>query len=87
LQGLGLKVDLLANDQIVDAEEILAQNIKEEAKTVPGATPSVTISADDDVAVAIDEAEISEELAQMGDEAGVTINESEDITIDKEGEA
>ena len=31
LQGLGLKVDLVASDQLVDAESVLATNIHEEA--------------------------------------------------------
>jgi DNA-directed RNA polymerase subunit beta len=31
LQGLGLKVDLMSSDQIIDAEAILAANIKDEA--------------------------------------------------------
>ena len=31
LQGLGLKVDLIQSDKVVDAEEILAENIKDEA--------------------------------------------------------
>jgi DNA-directed RNA polymerase subunit beta len=32
LQGLGLKVDLVASDAIVDAEEVLAENIKDESQ-------------------------------------------------------
>jgi DNA-directed RNA polymerase subunit beta len=32
LQGLGLKVDLLRSDKLIDAEEILAKNISDEAK-------------------------------------------------------
>ena len=32
LQGLGLKVDLVSSDAIVDAEEVLAENIKDEAQ-------------------------------------------------------
>jgi hypothetical protein len=31
LQGLGLKVDLVHSDTVVDAEAVLASNIKEEA--------------------------------------------------------
>ena len=31
LQGLGLKVDLIQSDKVVDAEEVLAENIKDEA--------------------------------------------------------
>ena len=33
LQGLGLKVDLMHSDSLVDAENILAQNIKEEGSS------------------------------------------------------
>lgn len=32
LQGLGLKVDLITHDKVIDAEEVLAQNIKGEAE-------------------------------------------------------
>lgn len=35
LQGLGLKVDLVASDAVIDAEEVLAENIKEEAEHLP----------------------------------------------------
>ncbi len=31
LQGLGLKIDLVASDAVIDAEEVLAENIKDEA--------------------------------------------------------
>src|SRR5947208_1388037 len=31
LQGLGLKIDLVASDKVIDAEEVLAENIKDEA--------------------------------------------------------
>lgn len=32
LQGLGLKVDLVASDTVIDAEEVLAENIKDESQ-------------------------------------------------------
>jgi DNA-directed RNA polymerase subunit beta len=35
LQGLGLKVDLVKSNQVVDAEAVLAANIKEEASHLP----------------------------------------------------
>ena len=35
LQGLGLKVDLMTKGKVVDAEEVLAENIKDEAKHAP----------------------------------------------------
>jgi DNA-directed RNA polymerase subunit beta len=34
LQGLGLKVDLIVSDNVVDAEEVLAENIKGEAENL-----------------------------------------------------
>ncbi|MDB5161404.1 MAG: DNA-directed polymerase subunit beta [Candidatus Saccharibacteria bacterium] len=85
LQGLGLKVDLLANDQIVDAEEVLAQNVKEEAKSIPSATPAP--AAADDLSGTIDEAELTEELALMGDDAGVSVQQNEDTPTTNEEEA
>jgi DNA-directed RNA polymerase subunit beta len=35
LQGLGLKVDLVASDKTIDAEAVLAENIKDEAAHLP----------------------------------------------------
>jgi DNA-directed RNA polymerase subunit beta len=35
LQGLGLKVDLVQSDEIIDAEDVLAKNIKDEAAHLP----------------------------------------------------
>jgi hypothetical protein len=32
LQGLGLKVDLVQSDAVIDAETVLAENVKDEAK-------------------------------------------------------
>ncbi len=45
LQGLGLKVDLVESDKIIDAEAVLAENVKDEAKhqsDVP--VPDTTVS-------------------------------------------
>ncbi|HEY5152720.1 MAG TPA: DNA-directed RNA polymerase subunit beta, partial [Candidatus Saccharimonadales bacterium] len=45
LQGLGLKVDLVHSDQVVDAEAVLASNIQEEAKNLSDvAVPQAAIS-------------------------------------------
>jgi DNA-directed RNA polymerase subunit beta len=55
LQGLGLKVDLIASDAVVDAEEVLAENIKGEAlepATVEVPAPEVsTVDVSEDGAV------------------------------------
>jgi DNA-directed RNA polymerase subunit beta len=45
LQGLGLKVDLVASNAVVDAEAVLAENIKDEAKhQADVAVPATEIS-------------------------------------------
>jgi DNA-directed RNA polymerase subunit beta len=53
LQGLGLKVDLVHSNQVVDAENILASNIRDEAEHVPAIevpTPEVSdIDVSEDV--------------------------------------
>ncbi|HVO86351.1 MAG TPA: DNA-directed RNA polymerase subunit beta, partial [Candidatus Binatia bacterium] len=81
LQGLGLKVDLLADNQIVDAEEVLAQNIKNESKATPPVPPPTT-AIDIDATVPVDEAEMAEELALLGDDVSVAVSEGdEEINI------
>jgi DNA-directed RNA polymerase subunit beta len=59
LQGLSLKVDLLANEQEIDAEKILAESIKEEAKSEPVITPTTPIVVGDD---SLAEEDLNEEL-------------------------
>jgi DNA-directed RNA polymerase subunit beta len=49
LQGLGLKVDLVSSDAIVDAEEVLAENIKDEAQAAPGLEVPAPSASDVDV--------------------------------------
>jgi DNA-directed RNA polymerase subunit beta len=46
LQGLGLKVDLIQSDEVVDAENILAENIKDEAAHLPDVEPAETTPID-----------------------------------------
>jgi DNA-directed RNA polymerase subunit beta len=73
LQGLGLKVDLLADNQIIDAEQVLAQNIKEEAKTMPEpATQPAPMTQQmlEDV--------VTEEMLQITDDAGVSLTDTDD---------
>ena len=52
LQGLGLKVDLLADNQIVDAEQVLAANIKDEAARPPQIEIPQTVASDIDLTAA-----------------------------------
>jgi DNA-directed RNA polymerase subunit beta len=72
LQGLGLKVDLLADNEVVDAEEVLAQNIKEEAKAP---TPVVEGPSTLDEAVITEEV-VANDLA-IADDAGMSLTDTE----------
>ncbi|MBX4188804.1 DNA-directed RNA polymerase subunit beta, partial [Candidatus Saccharibacteria bacterium] len=82
LQGLGLKVDLLADNEIVDAEQVLAQNIKEESKApfpLASAQPMLENATITDEAVAND--------PSLTDEEGMSIVDAEDLenrTIEEE---
>jgi DNA-directed RNA polymerase subunit beta len=49
LQGLGLKVDLMSSDQIIDAEAILAENIKDEAAHLSDVDVPTPLVSDVDV--------------------------------------
>ena len=79
LQGLGLKVDLLANNEIVDAEEVLAQNIKEEAKT---AAPAAAGPSTLDETIITDEV-VANDLA-IADDAGMSLMDTENEVEDLE---
>jgi DNA-directed RNA polymerase subunit beta len=81
LQGLGLKVDLLAENEIIDAEEVLARNIHEEAKS------PVSISADNsaiDDAVIVDDSVASD--LTITDDAGISVTETENELDDLENQ-
>ncbi len=86
LQGLGLKVDLVASDAVVDAEEVLAENIKDEAEHLPEVeVPAAAISEVD-----VTEAATSDEFVvmELDDDipATTTIPTESDITDDVEVE-
>lgn len=49
LQGLCLKVDLISSQQVVDAEEVLAENIKDEAEHIPDVEVPAPVASDVDV--------------------------------------
>ncbi len=88
LQGLGLKVDLIASDEAIDAEAILAQNIKDESKHISEvAVPSPEISEVDvskeDGVDEFDIMEIDDEISSSGippddDDAPVIDDETQD---------
>lgn len=56
LQGLGLKVDLLTEGKVIDAEEVLAENIKDESKNIP---------AEETAPTSIHDAQITEEAVEQ----------------------
>ncbi len=62
LQGLGLKVDLVASDKVVDAENVLSSNIKDEGEHQSDIEVPQERASDVDVSedVALDEFEILE---------------------------
>lgn len=61
LQGLGLKIDLVASDQIIDAETILAETVKEEGEA-PAEIEAPTSSISD---VDVTENAVAEEFVVM----------------------
>ena len=68
LQGLGLKVDLVHSDAVIDAETVLAENVKDEASHMPEINvPAPTIS---DVDVSQDlVSDVSDEFVLMDTDA------------------
>lgn len=83
LQGLGLKVDLVHSDSIVDAEEVLATNIHEEATTpAPAEVPQSAISDIDVTEESIPE-EFSITSADDDDAASVTVPADDDIATEE----
>ncbi len=91
LQGLGLKVDLIQSDEVVDAEEVLAENIKDEAAHLPDVEVPVPSASDIDVTQDV----VSKEFVVMELEddipATTIISDEEDISLasapDEEQEA
>jgi len=80
LQGLGLKVDLVHSDQVVDAEAVLASNIQEEAKNISDVTvPQASIS-DVDVTEEVSGDEFSIVTADENGSADATAN-ADDLAL------
>ncbi|MFA5003938.1 MAG: DNA-directed RNA polymerase subunit beta [Candidatus Saccharimonadales bacterium] len=92
LQGLGLKVDLVASDALVDAEAILARNIKDEAAhqsevDVPAPTiGDIDLSEEDALDSADYEIVGSDGVTPVDDEVLVAAATEETETNDNEGE-
>ncbi len=93
LQGLGLKVDLVSSDIVIDAEEVLAENIKDEASHLSDVDVPVPSASDVDVT---EDASADEYIVMELDDdmpATTVINTSDDeeevalaVTEDEEGE-
>jgi len=73
LQGLGLKVDLVTSNKVVDAEEVLATNIRDEATNLPEVEVPAPVISDIDVTEdgAVDEfmtleGEVSDDMTEEG---------------------
>jgi DNA-directed RNA polymerase subunit beta len=67
LQGLSLKVDLIHSDNVIDAEDVLAKNVKEEASHLADVdVPAPAISAID-----LTEETIADDFMVLEDEGGV----------------
>jgi len=79
LQGLGLKVDLVTSDQLVDAEAVLAENIKDEAKHLPEVLVPEQTASDVDVT----EDAVADEFVvmELDDNLPATIVAVDDQTI------
>jgi DNA-directed RNA polymerase subunit beta len=89
LQGLGLKVDLIQSDRTIDAEEVLAVNIKEEAENQSEVNVPAPIASDVDVTEdgAVDEFEMLEIDDSPVDEDGVLVASEDDNQEDEERKA
>jgi DNA-directed RNA polymerase subunit beta len=76
LQGLGLKVDLVQSDTVVDAEEVLQGNIRDEAEH----TPTVEVPS-----AAISDIDVTEE--EPSNEADFSVVDAETVDVIEEDEA
>ncbi len=78
LQGLGLKVDLRASDKVVDAEEILAENIKAETQSTIDVPQPEASNVDVTEDAVIDEYMVMELEDDIPATVAVTEQESEE---------
>jgi DNA-directed RNA polymerase subunit beta len=81
LQGLGLKVDLIENSKgvVLDAEEVLASNIKEEASHLP------EIEVPKDMASDVD---VTEDAAALDDFEVISIDDNDEpVTVTVEADS
>lgn len=77
LQGLGLKVDLVTPESIIDAEAVLAENVKDEAEHPSEVDVPAPLASDVDVTE--DAAEDEFEILEV-DDSTPTAEQIEDVT-------
>ncbi len=73
LQGLGLKVDLVQSDTVVDAEDVLAGNIRDEAEHTP------TVDVPDN---AISDVDVTEE--EPSNDEDFSVVEADDTSVEED---
>lgn len=89
LQGLGLKVDLIESDKIIDAEEVLAENIKGEAESISEVEVPQPEASNVDVTedATVDEFMVMELEDELPGTAGVSsTSDDDDNAQDEESE-
>jgi DNA-directed RNA polymerase subunit beta len=79
LQGLGLKVDLVASNKVVDAEQVLATNIRDEASHLPEVEVPAPLVSDVDVT---EDAAVDEFMVLDGDLNDDSVTVAVDDTSD-----
>jgi DNA-directed RNA polymerase subunit beta len=82
LQGLGLKVDLVHSNKVVDAEEVLATNVREEAEHQADVDVPAPLVSDVDVTedAVVDEFMVMDDVSDDMAGAGVTTDDDGDDT-------
>lgn len=84
LQGLGLKVDLVANEKTLDAETVLAETIEEEA----AAPATVDVPADEIGNIDVTEESIADEFKDMDFDDGLSsASTDDDAQVSEDSEA
>ncbi len=97
LQGLSLKVDLITSNRVVDAEAVLAENIKDEASHLSDVEVPAPLVSEVDVTddAALDEFEVMDmdgamstvtQISNDDDDLAVVMGNDEDIVINSEEE-
>lgn len=86
LQGLGLKVDLVHSDTVVDAEEVLATNVRDEAEHLAEVEVPAPLVSDVDVteAALADEFTVLDDVQDDVSDATVAADDDDAIADDEE---